>query len=43
MAVFKGKFGKLGQEIFPDIIQKEQSVTSYIFPSQPNIEIDYEK
>lgn len=34
---------RLTQEIFPDIIQKEQSVTSYIFPSQPNIEIDYEK
>jgi len=37
------QYVRLTQEMFPGIIQKEQSITSFIFPSHTKIEIDYEK
>jgi integrase len=36
------KYVRLTQEMFPEIIKMEHSVTSFVFPSQPVIEIDYE-
>jgi len=36
------KYVRLTQEMFPEIIKMEHSVTSFVFPSQPIIEIDYE-
>jgi integrase len=33
---------RLTQEMYPEIIKQEQSVTSFVFPSQPEIEPDYE-
>jgi integrase len=37
------KYIRLTQEMYPEIIKLEQSLTSFVFPSQPVIEIDYEK
>lgn len=32
---------RLTQEMYPEIIKMEQSITSFIFPNNPKIEIDY--
>lgn len=37
------KYVRLTQEMFPEIIKLEQSLTSFVFPSQRIIEINYEK
>jgi integrase len=37
------QYVRLTQEMFPEIIQMEQTVTSFVFPSQIKIEMDYEK
>lgn len=37
------KYVRLTQEMFPEIIQLEQSLTSFVFPSQQIIKIDHEK
>jgi integrase len=37
------KYVRLTQKMYPEIIEMEQSVTSFVFPSQPVIEIDYEE
>ncbi|GHV57918.1 hypothetical protein FACS1894182_08120 [Bacteroidia bacterium] len=33
---------RLTQEMYPDIIKQEQSVSAFVFPSQPETELDYE-
>jgi len=37
------KYVRLTQEMYPEIIKLEQSLTSFVFPSQSQIEIDYEE
>ena len=37
------RYVRLTQEMFPDIIKMEQSVSSFVFPSNLQIEIDYEE
>lgn len=37
------KYIRLTQEMYPEIIKLEQSLTSFVFPSQPVIEVDHEK
>jgi len=37
------KYVRLTQEMYPEIIKLEQSLTSFVFPSQSKMEIDYEK
>lgn len=32
---------RLTQEMYPDVIRMERSITSFVFPSNPKIEIDY--
>ena len=33
---------RLTQEMYPDVIRMERSITSFVFPSNPKIEIDYD-
>ena len=35
------KYVRLVQEIFPEIIEMENPVTSFVFPNKPEIDIDY--
>lgn len=35
------RYVRLTQEMYPEIIKMEQSITSFIFPKNPKIEIDY--
>jgi len=35
------RYVRMVQEIYPDIIGMENSVTSFVFPNKPEIEIDY--
>lgn len=37
------KYVRLTQEMYPEIIKMEQAVTSFVFPSQPIMDIDYEE
>jgi len=37
------KYVRLTQEMYPEIIKMEQSITSFVFPTQPKIAIDYEE
>jgi len=37
------KYVRLTQEMYPEIIKLEQSLTSFVFPSQSEIEINYEE
>ena len=37
------RYVRLTQEMYPEIIKMEQSITSFIFPNNPKIEIDYGK
>jgi integrase len=37
------RYVRLTQEMYPDIIKSEQSVSSFVFPSLPKMETDYEK
>jgi integrase len=37
------KYVRLTREMYPEIIKMEQSLTSFVFPSQPIIEVDYEE
>jgi integrase len=35
------KYVRMVQEIYPDIIEMEKPVTSFVFPNKPEIDIDY--
>jgi integrase len=37
------RYIRLTQEMYPDVIKLEQSISSFVFPSLPEIETDYEK
>jgi integrase len=37
------RYVRLTQEMYPDIIKLEQSISSFVFPSLPQIETNYEK
>jgi integrase len=36
------KYVRLTQEMYPEVINMEQSITSFVFPNNPKIEIDYD-
>ncbi len=35
------KYVRLTQEMYPEVIKMERSITSFVFPNNPKIEIDY--